>query len=63
MKALGLRKLEEANIIVDGGIRIGTCEETRRGMREPEMQRIAELIARVWVGNEEPTKVGKEVAS
>lgn len=31
------RKLEEANIVVDSGIRIVTCEETRRGMREPEM--------------------------
>ena len=55
------RKLEEANIIVDAGIRIGTCEETRRGMREPEMERIAELIARVWVENEEPKKVRRDV--
>jgi glycine hydroxymethyltransferase len=56
------RKLEEANIIVDSGIRIGTCEETRRGMREPEMERIAELIARVWVENEELAKVRRDVA-
>jgi glycine hydroxymethyltransferase len=55
------RRLEEANIIVDSGIRIGTCEETRRGMREAEMNQIAELIARVWVGKEEPSKVGKDV--
>jgi glycine hydroxymethyltransferase len=55
------RKLEEANIIVDSGIRIGTCEETRRGMREPEMDRIAELIARVWVENEDPKKVRRDV--
>jgi glycine hydroxymethyltransferase len=55
------RKLEEANIIVDSGIRIGTCEETRRGMREPEMERIAEFIARVWVENEDPKRVRRDV--
>jgi glycine hydroxymethyltransferase len=55
------RKLEEANIIVDSGIRIGTCEETRRGMRESEMSQIAELIARVWVAKEDPKKVSKDV--
>jgi glycine hydroxymethyltransferase len=55
------RKLEQANIIVDSGIRIGTCEETRRGMREPEMERIAELIARVWVEHEDPKKVRRDV--
>lgn len=55
------RKLEEANIIVDSGIRIGTSEETRRGMREPEMVRIAELIARVWVEKEAPKKVANDV--
>lgn len=54
-------KLEETNIIVDVGIRIGTSEETRRGMREAEMSRIAELIARVWVESEDPKKVGKDV--
>jgi glycine hydroxymethyltransferase len=55
------RRLEEANIIVDSGIRIGTCEETRRGMREPEMNRIAELVARVWVEREDPKKVSRDV--
>jgi glycine hydroxymethyltransferase len=55
------RKLEEANIIVDIGIRIGTSEETRRGMCEAEMGEIAELIARVWIGKEEPKKVRKDV--
>jgi glycine hydroxymethyltransferase len=55
------RKLEEANIIVDSGIRIGTCEETRRGMRESQMSKIAELIARVWVNHEDPKKVRKDV--
>jgi len=55
------RRLEEANIIVDIGIRIGTSEETRRGMREPEMHRIAELISRVWIDGEDPRKVKKDV--
>jgi glycine hydroxymethyltransferase len=55
------RRLEEANIIVDTGIRIGTCEETRMGMREPEMSQIAELIARVLVEREEPKRVRRDV--
>jgi len=55
------RRLEEANLIVDIGIRIGTSEETRRGMREQEMEKIAELIARVWIANDDPAKIRKEV--
>jgi glycine hydroxymethyltransferase len=55
------QKLEDANIIVDAGIRIGTSEETRRGMKENEMELIAELIARVWIGNEDPKIVSKDV--
>mgnify|MGYP002153774069 CR=1 FL=1 len=50
-------KLERANIIVDCGVRIGTCEVTRRGMNEKEMELIAELIARVLIGNETPNRV------
>jgi glycine hydroxymethyltransferase len=55
------KRLEEANIIVDIAVRIGTSEETRRGMREGEMAQIAELIARVWIRNEDTTRVKKEV--
>lgn len=51
-------RLEEANIIVDRGIRLGTCEVTRRGMKAADMERIAELIARVHKG-EEPARVRK----
>jgi glycine hydroxymethyltransferase len=54
-------RLEEANIIVDVGIRVGTSEETRRGMKESQMSDIAEMIARVWVKHEEPKKVRKDV--
>ena len=40
-------KLEQANVIVDRGIRLGTSEMTRRGMREGDMNDVAEIIARV----------------
>jgi len=43
------RKLEKANIIADCGVRLGTCEVTRRGMKEEEMEIIAELIKRVII--------------
>ena len=45
-------RLEAANIIVDRGIRLGTCEATRRGMKPRDMERIAELIVRVYKGEE-----------
>ena len=66
------RRLERANIIVNknlipddkpvdwdypGGLRMGTIEVTRLGMREPEMEAIAELIARVLLKREEPEQV------
>lgn len=37
-------RLEKAGIIVDSGVRLGTNEVTRRGMREREMRTIAELM-------------------
>ncbi|MGA2238723.1 MAG: serine hydroxymethyltransferase [Candidatus Bathyarchaeia archaeon] len=40
-------KLEHANVIVDRGIRLGTSEMTRRGMREGDMNDVAEIIAKV----------------
>jgi glycine hydroxymethyltransferase len=64
--------LERANIIVNknlipsdaatdwnypGGLRIGTIEVTRYGMKEPEMVAIAEMIARVVVRRESPESV------
>lgn len=37
--------LEELDIITDIGIRLGTSEVTRRGMKENEMQKIAEILS------------------
>ena len=55
-------KLQKANIIVDCVVRIGTCEVTRRGMKENEMLKIAELINRVLVNKENAENVRKDVA-
>jgi len=55
-------KLQLANIIVDCDVRIGTCEITRRGMKEKEMLRIAELIKKTIVDGEKPEKVKEETA-
>jgi len=55
-------KLQLANIIVDCVIRIGTCEVTRLGMKEQEMQKIAELIKRTVVDKEKPEKIKKDVS-
>jgi glycine hydroxymethyltransferase len=45
-------KLEQANVIVDRGIRLGTSEITRRGMREKDMNDVAEIIAKIIHGQE-----------
>jgi glycine hydroxymethyltransferase len=55
-------KLQDANIIVDCGVRIGTCEITRRAMKETEMLGIAELVKRTVMDNEQPENVKKDVA-
>jgi len=44
------KRLEAANLIVDRGIRLGTNEATRRGMKEREMERVSELIVEVYNG-------------
>lgn len=54
------KKLEKANIIADCGVRLGVCEPTRRGMKEGEMQKIADLIKRVVKDGEKPNKVKPE---
>ncbi|MBV8766450.1 MAG: hypothetical protein JOZ66_16190, partial [Hyphomicrobiales bacterium] len=70
--------LERAHIIVNknllpsdrkedwdypGGLRMGTIEVTRYGMKEAEMVKIAELIARIVVEGEEPERVRAEAVA
>jgi len=55
-------KLQNANIITDCVIRIGTCETTRRGMKEKEMLTIAELLKRTVIHEEQARSVKKDVA-
>jgi len=57
---LVVQKLEKANIVADCGVRLGVCEITRRGMEEEEMQKIAELMKRVVIDNEEPLLVKRD---
>ncbi|MFP4611577.1 MAG: serine hydroxymethyltransferase [Thiohalophilus sp.] len=69
-------RLAEANVITnknlipsDGpenwdrpsGLRIGTIEVTRLGMREAEMETIADFIARVLIEGESTESVGRDV--
>jgi glycine hydroxymethyltransferase len=44
-----------------GGIRLGTSELTRLGMRKTEMVEVAEFIKRVIIDKEDPEKVKKDV--
>lgn len=53
--------LEKANIIVDRGIRLGTQEITRLGMKEKDMGRIAELFREVLVEKLPAEKVALRV--
>ncbi len=68
------KDLEDANIIVNKnllpwdsnpikpcGIRLGTQEVTRLGMKESQMAEVADLIARVVVKGESPSSVKKDV--
>ena len=45
-----------------GGIRMGTSETTRLGMKEGEMKQIAELIKQVVIDGKDLKKVAAEVA-
>ncbi len=68
------KALEDANIICNknmlprdtsavrpSGLRLGSQEMTRIGMRESEMKQVAEFIARIVVKKEDPTKVKEDV--
>jgi glycine hydroxymethyltransferase len=54
-------KLQRSNIIADCVVRLGTCETTRRGMKEKELVKIAELIKRTVQDRENPETIKKEV--
>jgi len=59
--AVVAKRLEEANIIVDCGVRVGVCEATRRGMKEEEMRQIAEFMKRVVIDHKELGTVKTDV--
>ncbi|MBI2127035.1 MAG: aminotransferase class I/II-fold pyridoxal phosphate-dependent enzyme, partial [Thaumarchaeota archaeon] len=44
-----------------GGLRFGTQEVTRLGMKESEMQEIADFVIRIIAKKEEPARVKKDV--
>lgn len=52
---------EGRNYLNPGGIRMGTSEVTRLGMKESEMKEIAKFIRRVAIDLEDPKKVAKDV--
>jgi len=54
-------RLEKANIIADCGVRLGTCEVTRRGMKAAEMEKIAEFIKSAIIDKEDPKEVKQDV--
>jgi glycine hydroxymethyltransferase len=45
-----------------GGIRLGTSEATRLGMKESDMEEVADFVRRVVLDNEPPRKIAEEVA-
>jgi glycine hydroxymethyltransferase len=45
-----------------GGIRCGVSEVTRLGMKESEMEHIADLMTRIVVKDEDPRKVASDVS-
>ena len=56
-------KLEQANIIVDNGGRIGTSELTRLGYEVTDMEEVAELICSTVLGKKPADVVKKRVKS
>ncbi len=57
------KRLEEANIIIDNGGRVGTAELTRMGMGPGEMDQVAELMAMVIHGKKPSDFAKKKVRS
>ena len=62
LKPLSLR-LEQANIIVDEGGRLGTNEMTRMGYGPQEMEEVAELVSSIVLGKKPPDFVQRKVRS
>jgi glycine hydroxymethyltransferase len=56
-------QLEKADIIADAGVRLGSQEVTRRGMKIGEMREIAGFINQVLSEKEKPEKVKQAVHS
>ena len=61
--ALYGKRLEDANIIIDNGGRVGTSEITRMGMGPAEMDQIAELMSLIIQGRKPGDFVQKKVRS
>ncbi len=57
------KRLEDANIIIDNGGRVGTSEVTRMGMGPAEMDQIAELMAATIRGKKPGDYTKKKVRS
>jgi len=57
------KRLEEANIIIDNGGRVGTSELTRMGMGPAQMEQIAELMAFAIQGRKPADFTKKKVKS
>ena len=57
------KRLEDANIIIDKGGRVGTAEATRMGMGPGEMDQVAELMAIVIHGKKPADYTKKKVRS
>ncbi|RLI31054.1 serine hydroxymethyltransferase [Candidatus Bathyarchaeota archaeon] len=53
---------EGRHFMEPGGIRIGTSELTRLGMKESEMVEVAEFMKRVVIDGEDPKRVARDVA-
>lgn len=53
---------EGRDYVHPGGIRLGVSEMTHIGMKESEMKEIAQLIKKVVIDKQNPTKVAEKVA-
>jgi glycine hydroxymethyltransferase len=57
------KRLEDSNIIIDNGGRVGTSEATRMGMGPAEMDQVAELMAFAIQGKKPSDFIKKKVRS